>query len=87
MWQIAYTVKFLKSAKRLPRQTKQKLAQKLEVLGLDPFNLLLHTKILSGTLSGFYSFRITRDWRVIFYFSANKQIKIIEVAHRKDIYR
>lgn len=87
MWQIVYTAKFLKSAKRLPKQTKQKLAQKLEVLRSDPFNLLLHTKALSGTLSGFYSFRITRDWRVIFYFPANKQIKVIEVAHRKNIYR
>lgn len=36
---------------------------------------------------GFYSFRITRDWRVIFQFENPEVIKLIEMGHRKDIYR
>src|SRR3990167_8380347 len=52
-----------------------------------PFHQLLHAKSLTGSLAGFYSFRITRDWRVIFQFVNPQTIKLIEAAHRKDIYR
>ncbi len=47
----------------------------------------LHSKPLVGKLKGFYSFRITRNWRVIFSFLDRETIFLIDVAHRKDIYR
>lgn len=87
MIKIVYTNHFLKSSKNLPLAIQNKLATKLEILQKNPFYPLLHTKPLTGSLSGFYSFRITRDWRVIFYFLDPKTIKLTEVAHRKDIYR
>ncbi|HDH31673.1 MAG TPA: hypothetical protein ENH26_02770 [Candidatus Wolfebacteria bacterium] len=53
----------------------------------NPFNSKLHTKPLIGKLKGFYSFRITRGWRVIFNFLNHQKIFLIDVAHRKDIYK
>jgi addiction module RelE/StbE family toxin len=84
---IFYTNSFLKSVKKLPNPQKKKLSQLLEILRQQPFHLKLHTKQLTGSLTGFYSFRITRDWRVIFQFIEQNAIKLIEVAHRKEIYR
>ncbi|OGZ38376.1 MAG: hypothetical protein A3A94_03365 [Candidatus Portnoybacteria bacterium RIFCSPLOWO2_01_FULL_43_11] len=87
MIKIVYGNSFLKSVKKLPKQQQEKLADLLEVLRENPFHQLLHAKSLTGSLAGFYSFRITRDWRVIFQFVNPQTIKLIEAAHRKDIYR
>jgi len=84
---IVYSNDFLKSAKRLPKPIQKKLADSLEILQNNPFHPKIHTKPLVGRLKGFYSFRITRDWRVIFIFLNSETISLIEVAHRKDIYR
>ena len=84
---IVYSKEFIKSAKLIPKQIKKKLAASLKILSENPFNPKLHTKPLVGELRGFYSFRITRDWRVIFDFLNPKEIFLIDVAHRKDIYK
>ncbi|MFH1894385.1 MAG: type II toxin-antitoxin system RelE/ParE family toxin [Patescibacteria group bacterium] len=87
MISVVYANSFLKSAKKLPKPQQNKLAQLLETLQKNPFHLKLRTKSLTGPLTGFYSFRITRDWRVIFQFISPETIKLIEIGHRKDIYQ
>ena len=66
MVKIVYTNRFLKSAKKLPLNIQDKLGSNLEILQENPFNSSLHTKPLTGKLVGLYSFRNTRDWRVLF---------------------
>lgn len=83
---IYYSDYFLKSARKLPLTIQTRLAKNLSLLEQSPFHALLHTKALSGNLAGFYSFRVTRDWRVIFQFLEEDCIKLIDVGHRKDIY-
>jgi len=61
--EIIYTSDFLKTAKKLPANVYDKLAKQIETLEQNPFHSILHTKPLAGQLAGFYSFRITRDWR------------------------
>ncbi len=85
--EILYSKKFLKSAKLLPKAQQLKLGSLLLNLQDNPFHPLLHTKRLSGDLAGFLSFRITRDWRVIFHFLDPTTIQLLRVEHRKDIYR
>jgi mRNA-degrading endonuclease RelE of RelBE toxin-antitoxin system len=87
MLTVTYGEHFIKSAARLPRPKQVKLAGLLEILKINPFDSRLHTKHLSGKLSGLYSFRITRDWRVIFQFLSTQAVHLIDVANRKDIYR
>jgi addiction module RelE/StbE family toxin len=87
MLRIVYSKSFLKSARRLPGFEQDKLARLLEILRETPFHPKLHTKSLTGPLTGFYSFRITRDWRVIFQFLTPDEIRLVEVGHRKEIYR
>ncbi|MBU4332505.1 type II toxin-antitoxin system YoeB family toxin [Patescibacteria group bacterium] len=87
MVKLVYGKKFLKSAKKLPKEQREKLAELLEVFENNPFNPILHSKALARELIGFYSFRITRDWRVIFRFITAFEIQLIIAGHRKDIYR
>lgn len=87
MISILYGRHFLRSARDLPNAQQEKLATLLELFRESPFHSKLHTKHLAGKLSGLYSFRITRDWRVIFQFLSPEEIQLIEAAHRKDIYR
>ena len=77
MVEIVYNTQFLKSAKKLPKAQTEKLAKLLETFQADPFYPTLHAKPLSGQLIGFYSFRITRDWRVIFQFLSSDKIQLV----------
>ena len=84
---LSYGNRFLKSARELPASQQKKLAHLLETLQSNPFSPRLHTKPLAGELAGLYSFRITRDWRVLFRFESPVEIVLLNVSHRKDIYR
>ena len=87
MIKIYYSDRFIRSAQKLPPQQQEKLGYLLELMQENPLHPKLHTKHLTGRLSGLYSFRITRDWRVIFQFLAPSEIQLVDVAHRKEIYR
>lgn len=87
MIKIYYTNRFLRSARKLPLQEQEKLAKLLALAQENPFHPKLHSKPLAGELSGSYSFRITRDCRVIFQFLSADEISLIDIGHRKEIYR
>lgn len=87
MIRIVYHPNFLKSARKLSKLQQEKLAKLIQLLENNPFNSLLHTKRLAGELTGFLSFRITRNWRVIFQFLNFETIQLLRVKHRKDIYQ
>ena len=84
---LVYSKYFLSQAKKLPKPQQEKLAELLDLLSSNPFHSKLHTKHLTGKLSGLFSFRITRDWRVIFQFLSAEKIKLINIGHRKEIYK
>lgn len=85
--QVIYHSNFLKSAKKLPKPQQEKLSCLVEVLQNNPYPSSLHTKRLAENLAGLLSFKITRDWRVIFQFLDQNTIQLLRVKHRKDIYR
>lgn len=87
MRQVVYSSQFLKTVEKLPKQIQIKLDKLINVLIQNPSSPQLHRKLLKGELASFDSFRITRDWRVIFMFMNVDTIKLLRVKHRKDIYR
>ncbi|MDP2692379.1 MAG: hypothetical protein Q8O88_01910 [bacterium] len=87
MIEIIYSKNFLKSVKKLPANQQEKLADLLILMQKNPYHYTLHTKRLGVPLIGFLSFRITRDWRVLFQFINATTIQLSHIAHRKDIYR
>ena len=87
MTRLVYHRDFVKRAQRLPDTQQRKLARLLVLLTEDPHSAQLHGKRLSPPLMGLFSFRISRDWRVVFQFFDEETILLVDVAHRKDIYR
>ena len=83
--EIIHTEDFLKDVERLPQEARR-LLRKQELLfsrnWLDP---RLHIKRLKE-LRGVYSFRVTRRYRVLFYFKGKTAI-FFAIGHRKNIYR
>ena len=87
MVRIEYSRDFEKQAYRLEIRLQQKLAKLLVLLPKISRLPRPHTKPLSEPFVGILSFRITRDWRVTFNLSSPDAIRLLEVKHRKDIYR
>ena len=84
---IHYADTFLKHARNLPEKQQVKLTRLVVLLQENPYHPHLHTKPLSGDLAGLYSFRITRDFRVLFKFLSPYEIMLVDVGDRKYIYR
>lgn len=87
MVRIYYSDNFFKLAQKLPEKQKLKLVALLVLLRENPYSPKLHTKSLSGNLAGIFSFRITRDVRVLFKFLSPEAVMLIDLGSRKDIYR
>ena len=77
---------FEDDAGKIPSSAQVKLAFLLELFRKNPFDSRLHTKPLAEPLRGLFSFRITRDWRVMFKFLAPREILLLHIKHRKDNY-
>ncbi len=87
MIQVHYHRQFIKEFKKLPKAIQSKLILLEERFKENCFNLDLKTKKLQGKLFPFYSFRITREYRVIFQFTATDEVLFLAVKHRKNIYK
>lgn len=84
---IIYEEDFRKDIRRLPKKEQNKLGALIEILRHNPFDPLLHTKRLGPPLHGALSFRITRDYRAGFEFSASYTIKLLIADTRGNIYK
>ncbi len=87
MINIIYGKKFYKSTQILTPKNREKLLDLILILSENPRDSRLHAKLLSGGLLGLYSFRIIRDWRVVFKFNSAQEIQLLLVGDRKDIYK
>lgn len=85
--EIVYGGGFLKDVHNLPPEAQDKLAGLLELLRQNAFDPRLHTKALSAPLIGRFSFRITRDWRIGFRFTAPHTIYLLVADRRDRIYK
>ena len=87
MVEIRYDREFEKQAAKLDPHLRKKLAVQLELMERNPYDPRQHSKPLSEPFAGALSFRITRDWRVTYHFESATVVRLLEVKHRKDIYR
>lgn len=84
MINIIETDHFRKKLKKLPKNIIKLYDKQKNIFALNWLDSRLHTKKLIG-VDG-YSFRITRGYRVLFYFYDDKTVVFVDIGHRKDIY-
>jgi mRNA-degrading endonuclease RelE of RelBE toxin-antitoxin system len=81
---IRKTENFLGHFSKLPKDVKNIYEKQEEIFSTNWLDSRLHSKRLKE-LNGVFSFRITRRYRVLFYFK-NKEAIFFSIGHRKDIY-
>ena len=86
MFRVTYTKSFVSHFKKLPHSVQFKTDEHVSLLVIDFRDSRLHTKKLQGNLD-LYSFRVGRDYRCIFMFESGDTTKLVDMQHRKDIYR
>lgn len=84
---VQFAPHFLRQAKQLPMPIKSVLKEQIRRLQENPGDVRLHVKALHGKLSGLFSFRITRNYRVIYKIDAGTIYILLAVDDRKDVYR
>ena len=82
---IRKTKDFLKNLEKLPSKIKKLLQRQESIFKKNWLDPRLHTKRIKE-LPGVYSFRITRRYRVLFYFRGEEAI-FFSIGHRKEIYK
>ena len=78
---------FERLLKSLPSDIQERTEEQIVLLKSDPRDPRLHIKKLRKPLDGTYSFRITRNYRALFYFDTENNIIIFDADNRKDVYR
>lgn len=86
MYEIQATGVFKKSFNKLPNGIQEEVVDLINILAIDYRDSRLHTKKLHGNRIE-YSFRIRRDYRCVFCFEYGDTVLLLDVAHRKDIYK
>lgn len=82
---IYKTDNFEKDFEKLPSNVRKIFNNQEKIFKNNWLDPRLHTKRMKE-LKGVYSFRITRRYRTLFYFS-EKNAVFFTIGHRKDIYR
>lgn len=82
LYQLLYTSSAQKDIKKLDNVAKKRLKAKLELLATDPVG---YSKKLVQSELGTYRYRVG-DYRIIFDLHG-KDIVILRVGHRREIYR
>ena len=84
MIDIIETDDFRKSLDKLPGDVVRLYEKQKSIFTKSWLDARLHTKKLTDV--NIYSFRITRNYRVLFYFYNDKTVVFVDIGHRKDIY-
>jgi mRNA-degrading endonuclease RelE of RelBE toxin-antitoxin system len=83
---IILTDRFSKSFKKLPVEIRDFYLKQEAIFRESWRDPRLHLKKISG-LGLAFSFRLTRNYRVLFYFQNQDTAIFFEIDHRKNIYR
>ncbi len=85
MYQIRFKAQADKRFSKLPKDIQIRIIEKLEFF-LSQQNPLIYAEILTNSKIGKYRFRVG-NYRIIFDLEPENTIMILDIDHRKDIYR
>ena len=83
---IHYTSSFIRGFRELPREIQKLAVRQEEIFRRNPDDPRLHRKTLKGRLKGLMSFRVTRNYRVLYAWKEKENALFYEIGDRKFIY-
>jgi mRNA interferase RelE/StbE len=84
MYELVYSKEATKSLRKISKSVAKRICLKLEKVAKDPYAKNNNLKPLKGSTAN-YRLRIG-DWRVLYTLS-KKQIIIVEIATRGEVYK
>lgn len=89
MIEIEYKPTFLKAFKRLVKRSpnlKRKALKRIFLFQNNPFHNSLHSHKLTGRLQDFFSFSVTADTRVVYYWKKGSAV-FIDIGTHDEVYK
>ncbi len=89
MLEITFYPSFTKAFKKKIKSNKSLYSQfqeKLDIFKENPFDPRLKTHKLTGKLKDLYSFSISHDLRIIFFFFGNDKVVFVDVGTYDEVY-
>lgn len=84
--EVIKTADFEKDLRKIPDSVRELFLVQEGRFQTNSHDSRLHMKKLKD-LDGAFSFRITRNYRVLFYFHTENAAVLFKIGHRKDVYR
>lgn len=86
---IAFSSAFKRAFKKLVRGRRpleESFWGKVEIFTADPFDQRLKTHKLSGQLKDLWSFSVTYDIRVVFFFTDDQRAVFVDIGDHDAVY-
>ncbi|MFH1656580.1 MAG: type II toxin-antitoxin system mRNA interferase toxin, RelE/StbE family [Candidatus Nealsonbacteria bacterium] len=87
MFEILVTEEFKKRYRKLPFHIQKKAEKKEEVFYKNPFNPLLHIEKFEPKRKEVWSFRIDKEYRILFKFVNSNKVIFMTCGHHNWVYR
>ncbi len=87
MIEIYITKEFETCFQELPKPIQRKAERKEKIFRQNPFHPSLHTEKLEPKSKQVWSFRIDREYRILFRFINHNKILFLTCGHHNWIYR
>ncbi len=85
--QLIVTDEFIKRYQELPKAIQAKAAKQEKLFRQNPFYPSLHTEKLEPKNQQVWSFRIDKNYRIIFRWLKRNQVLFLTVGHHNWIYK
>lgn len=87
MIEIFYTGEFERRYRQLPRSVQKKAERREKLFRANPFHPSLKTEKLEPKHKEYWSFRIDREYRILFRFRDDRSVFFLICGHHAWIYR
>jgi proteic killer suppression protein len=84
-WDSGFKKAYRKKLKN-DKELKRKFVKSIKLFSADPFNKQLRTHKLTGRLQGLWAFSVDYDVRVIFSFTNDNEVLLIDMGGHEEVY-
>jgi addiction module RelE/StbE family toxin len=83
---VYYTPGFIRQYDKLPESLKTEAKEKIELFKHNQRHTFLKTHKLKGNMSGYYSFSVNYQYRIVFEYDSKTTVALLAIGDH-DVYK